>query len=212
MDPLTPEQKKELSVWATKRDNLLHKIGVLSTQLEEKEKKNIELSETRTEIETAINKGLGRLAQIEEQESGRAKLIPKEIADLEKQKIILQTEVPALQKEVGGLKSEKNILIEVIDNLKKVHTDVFDRVGALDKIVEHVTRVSEGNIADFKGFFRELKETVQDIIDGNKKVKAETDLMIAKVPKILREHSNPIRIIRPILNKKRLVAKGDIPK
>lgn len=209
---LNPEQKKQLTGWATQRDHLLNKIGALATELETKEKKNSELSITRTDIETSINKGLGRLAQIDEQEAERAKLLSKEISDLEKIKTTLQAEIPGLQKEIGGLKSEKNILTEVIETLKKVHSDVFDRASGLDKIVEHVTRVSDGNIADFKRFFEELKTTVQGIIDGNKKVIKETNIMVERVPKILREVTTPIRILRPVLNKKRLAAKGDIPK
>jgi chromosome segregation ATPase len=209
---ITPEQKKQLNVWAVKRDNLLREIGILSTQLEEKKKKSIELSESNTDIETRINQGRGRLIEIDIQEAGRNKFISKEVAALEKMKSILEGEIPNLQKQIGGLHSEKDILIEVIDNLKKIHSDVFDRVGKLDKIVEHVTRVSADNISDFKTFFEELKKTIQEIITGNRKVITETNVMVERVPKILREHTTPIRIIRPILNKKRLVTKGDIPR
>lgn len=211
MDPLTPEQNKQLKEWAFKRDAILNKIGILSTQLEEKEKKNIELSETRTEIETAINKGLGRLAQIKEQEDERATLISKEVSDLEKEKVALENKIPGLKNEVGSLTSEKNILVEVIANLTKTHEAVLDRVGGLDKVVESVSRLSAENISEFKKFFEELKTTVKEIVSGNKKVMSETDIMIARVPKILREVTTPVRVIRPVLNKKRLVAKGDIP-
>jgi len=209
---LTLQQKKELDSWSTKRDSILKEIGVISTQLEEKNKKSVELSESNTEIETRINQGKGRLIEIEEKEKERSKLISKEVSDLQIEKSTLQVEVSSLKKEVGGLKSEKGVLIEVIDSLKKVHSDIFTKANGLDKIVEQVNRMTATNISDFKLFFEELKNTVQSVIDGNKKVISETNIMVQKVPKILREVTTPIRIIRPILNKKRLAAKGDIPK
>lgn len=207
----TPEQKKELNVWAIKRDTLLRRLGILSTQVQEKEKYNSELSESNTDLETRINQSKGRLQELDTQEAERGNLLSKEVADLEKRKSVLQAEIPGLEKEIGGLKSEKNILTEVIANLAKVHSDVFDRTNALDKIVESVTRVSDQNISDFKVFFDDLKKSVQEILSGHKKVISETNIMIERVPKVLREVSNPVRIIRPVLNKKRLVAKGDIP-
>jgi chromosome segregation ATPase len=209
---LTLEQKKELNSWSEKRDSILKEISVISIQLEEKNKKSIELSESNTEIETRINQGKGRLIEIDEKEKERSKLISKEISDLQIEKSTLQVEVSSLKKEVGGLKSEKGVLIEVIDSLKKVHSDIFAKANGLDKIVEQVNRMTTTNISDFKLFFEELKNTVQSVIDGNKKVISETNIMVQKVPKILREVTTPIRIIRPILNKKRLAAKGDIPK
>lgn len=209
---LTLQQKKELDSWSTKRDSILKEIGVISTQLEEKNKKSIELSESNTEIEIRINQGKGRLIEIEEKEKERSKLISKEVSDLQIEKSTLQVEVSSLKKEVGGLKSEKGVLIEVIDSLKKVHSDIFTKANGLDKIVEQVNRMTATNISDFKLFFEELKNTVQSVIDGNKKVISETNIMVQKVPKILREVTTPVRIIRPILNKKRLAAKGDIPK
>jgi len=208
---LTPGQKKELETWSARRDSILGEIGVLSTELENKRKKSSELSLSNTEIETRINQGKGRLAEITENEKDRAKLIPKEIADLQTLKSTLQVEVSSLQKEVVGFKSEKNVLIEVINNLKKIHSDVFERINGLDKMIELVNRMTSTNISDFKLFFEELKKTVQEIVDGNKKVIDETNIMVQRVPKILREVTTPIRIIRPILNKKRLVAKGNIP-
>lgn len=210
MNPLTPEQKKELNVWAIKRDTLLRRIGILTTQNEEKEKKSNELSSSITDLQTRKNQLEGNIEELEKKDKERATLISKEIVELEKRKATLVAEIPTIKKEISGLTSEKNILIEIIANLTKTHQAVLDRVGGLDKIVESVSRFSSENISEFKTFFEELKKTVIDITSNNKKIISETEVMIARVPKILREVTTPVRVIRPVLNKKRLAAKGDI--
>lgn len=209
---LTPEQKKQLNAWSIKRDNILRAIGLLSTKLEDKEKKNVELSDSNTDLEKRIFISEGRILEIDKKEKERGELVSKDIAALDTRKSVLQVEVASLEKEVGGLMSKKNLLIEIIANAEKIHAGVFDQTSVLASIVEAVTRTSDKNISDFKTFFDELKKSMQEILDGNKNVIHETNKMIEKVPKVLKHEVRPVRIIRPVLNRKRLVDNMSTPK
>lgn len=196
MDPFTPEQTNQLDAWAIARDKILVEISNLTRDKQVLTGQNIDLADSNTEIETKINKALGRLEELNKKEEEFKNLVQSETAQLISEKTKLQAEIPALQKEIGGLISQKMLLTETINTLTDVHDKVFDKTSALDQIVEHVTRVSGQNIIDMDAFMVSLKKSVQEIMDKNSENVKTTNIVLEKLPKYIFELEKPIPIRR----------------
>lgn len=203
MDDLTPEQKKQLEGWATKRDTILGELAILDTEKETKTKKNIELGKSNEEIEIKIHQAEGRIGALEEQEEKRKNLVSIEVLNLEKQKTTLENGITALSDDVRDLILQKKDLIDLIRFLTETHKEVFLRTGVLHEIIGHVTKISEENVSNLKTFFGILKISVQEIIDLNSENVKETKIILEKLPTAILQFRRPTQIIRPVLNKRR---------
>jgi predicted nucleic acid-binding Zn-ribbon protein len=199
MDEITPEQKKQLGAWAIQRDAILGEISKLKIEEEALTERNINLSNSNTDIETRINQSTGRLAELDRQEEIRKNFISIELADLEKRKAALENQIPGFEKEVSGLSSRIALMVETLTTITDVHGKVFDRATAIDQIIEHVTRVSSQNITDIETFMGLLKTSIQEIIDKNTKNVATTNIVLEKLPRYIFELQKPIPIRRPII-------------
>ncbi len=114
---LTPEQKKQLKTWAFQRDALLKNIADLREARKIDEEKNHNLAISNTDIQTQIHRAEGRLEELNKKEEEFKNILSNETSSLIIEKTKLQTEIPALKKEVESLHSEKDLLVSTIKTL-----------------------------------------------------------------------------------------------
>lgn len=145
MNDFTPEQKKQLSTWASQRDSILIDIGNKKTESEKLTENNKTLADSNTEISTKIERSKGRLEELEKHEMNRAKFIPQENAILILEKTKLQTEIFNLKSEITTLIDTKKKIIEDIEMLKNVHGTVFNNTNNLEKTITNIVSVCSGN-------------------------------------------------------------------
>ena len=187
MDPLTPEQTNQLKTWASERDSLLEKISILKTEKDVLTKKNKELAESNTEIQTSIVKANVRMEELDKKESLYMEIVSIEIPKLEVEKTTLETEVMSLQKEVSYLDLKKEGLQRDLEFMIKNQKDVFERTGILEKIVEHVTDVSETNIKTLDNAISSLTEKVKEVIELSTKDIEAQNRILGEIPKLFVE-------------------------
>ena len=74
-----------------------------------------------------------------------------------------------------------------VDSALSVFNTVKDQALSLNKIVDHVTRVSEDNVAKIDLLVSNLEKSLEEIIAVNKKNVFETNIVIDKLPRMLVE-------------------------
>lgn len=193
-EDLTPEQKKQLKTWAFQRDALLRDIGILQTQKEADIKTNNDLSASHTEIQDKINVALGRLQELNIKEEEFRGKISKETSDLLIEKTKLQTEIPALQKEVGSLHSEKDLLVSTIKTLIEIHEKVFEKTGTLESILSNVKDTSDKNIVAIHELFTDLTAGLTALVEKTNQSNSGADVILEKLPRWIFELQRPVSL------------------
>lgn len=181
---LTPEQNEQLKTWAGQRDALLLGISQLRTQYEKDSATNKILAESNTEIQNSINESKGRLKELLATEQEFSILTLKENVLLQAEKSTLEATITGLKNEVSLLEKNKVLLSQGNTELKDAHDRAFNRINSIDKIVEHVTRVSSANISDIEKLLVVLTDSVKSIVAINEMNVAATNVVIDKLPKV----------------------------
>lgn len=199
MDELTPEQKKNLKTWAFQRDALLRDIETLTVEKEALVKTNNNLASSNTDIQSQILRAEGRLEEINKKEEERKNLLTTEVSDLTAEKGKLQSELPALAKEIGSLTIRKNSIVENIDTLVKIHEKVFEKVGTMESAIGHVKDVSDKNLVAIGELFKKLTDGLTDLFEKSKQSNAGADVILEKLPRWIFELQRPISLkkLRP---------------
>ena len=187
MNEITPEQKEQLKTWAGQRDALLLEISSLRTVKEGLEKTNKELAISNTDITTEINKMLGRIEELKKKEAELVTLQSKELSVIQVNKNTLESDIEKLSKMIIALAVQKRDLERDISFLTDTFQKVEGKVSELDKVVDHVTRVSSENEEVFNTLMANLKKTLGELIDVNTKNVFETNVVIEKLPQMLVE-------------------------
>jgi chromosome segregation ATPase len=183
----TPEQKANLETWAGQRDALLSEISSLQNQKEKLEEVVKNAAASYTDIETSCNQVLGRIVELNRKEAELPLLISKEVASLQSQKTVLESEITNLTKLVGVLKEQKESLEKDV-SLAISNFDILkSEAMVLDKIIDHVTAVSEKNSHEITNIVSDLKISLKDLIDINQKNVTETNQVLDKLPRMLVE-------------------------
>jgi len=186
-DQLTPEQKAYLETWAGKRDLILSEVSVLQSQKDKLDEAIKNASDSYTDIQAMFSQTLGRITELKIKESELPLLITKEIAGLQSQKSVLESEVTNLTRLVGVLtekkaSSEKDVSL-AISNFNILKEEAL----VLDKIVDHVTVVSSDNARKIDTLVVDLGKSLEEIIAVNKKNVLETNIVIDKLPRMIME-------------------------
>lgn len=184
---ITPEQKAQLERWAGQRDVALFEISNLRTEKEKLGKANKELAASYTNTETEMFKIRGRIEELKLKEAELPLLISREVSSLDAQKSSLETEVRSLSELIEVLTEQKLSLENDIGMQLAVFNTLKDESSSLEKIVDHVTRVSESNIAKVDLLVENLGKSLEELVAVNKKNVFETNLVIDKVPRMLVE-------------------------
>jgi predicted double-glycine peptidase len=187
MEPLTPEQNNQIANWVVQRDAILLEISGLKTEQERLSKANKEIASSNVDIEQRIQQSIGRVSVMEEVEQVLGKKTNDEISDALIQKTSLESEIEGLKKVLNELTPQKNKLLKDIYLLTEVYNTVNDRVGVLDKVVDHVTKVSEQNKVVIDQMIESIKKSSQDIIDVNEKNVKEANVILDKLPRMIVE-------------------------
>lgn len=184
---LSPEQKAQLETWAGQRDLLLSEVSSLRTQKEKLEEAVKNASTSYADIEISCNQVLGRIVELKKKEAELPLLISKEVASLQTNKTVLESEITNLSKIVVIL-SEQKASLEKDVSLAIANFDILKSEAlSLDKIVDHVTVVSSENVKKINTLVTELGKSLEEIIAVNRKNVLETNIVIDKVPKMIME-------------------------
>jgi len=187
MQEITPEQKEQLKTWAGQRDALLSEISALRDEKEGLEQKNREVADSNTEITASINKVIGRIEELEKKEKDLVTRQLIELSRIQVEKAGVESDIENLSKIVGILNSQKKNIEDDIVSLTDVFKKIDGQVSDLNKIVDHVTRVSSDNVVVFDTLMANLKKTLGELIDVNTKNVFETNVVIEKLPQMLVE-------------------------
>ena len=184
---ITPEQKDQLNTWAGQRDAILLEISNLELEQEKIKTENINLTSSSTDIHDRMKVIQGRIDELEKQEAKLPLLISKEVANLESKKTLLESEVTNLGKIITILVDQKASLEEDVSFALSAFDTVKDEALLLHKIVGHVTEVSGENIKKIDDLVTGVSDSLEEIIEVNRKNVFETNIVIDKVPKMIME-------------------------
>jgi predicted nucleic acid-binding Zn-ribbon protein len=187
MEEITPEQKAYLATFAGRRDAALLDISNLQIAKEKLEKENKEIAISYSDTEARMNKVLGRIEELTKKEAELPLLIARDIVSLESRKTCLATEVTSLTKMIDVLTVQKASLEKDVSSALATFTIIKDETLLLDRVVDHVTKVSVDNARDINMIVADLKKSLEEIIAVNKKNVFETNLVIEKLPAMLVE-------------------------
>ena len=184
---ITPIQKDQLKTWAGQRDAILLEISNLELKQEKIKTENINLTSSSTDIHDRMKVIQGRIDELEKQEAKLPLLISKEVANLESKKTLLESEVTNLGKIITILVDQKASLEEDVSFALSAFDTVKDETLLLDKVVDHVTQVSDKNIKKIDKLVTGVSDSLEEIIEVNRKNVFETNVVIDKVPKMIME-------------------------
>lgn len=187
MEEITVEQKGQLKTWAGQRDVLLSEISILRNEKLNLEKTNSLLSNSSSELEERVISTKAKMQELDKQESEYNLIVSSEIHESLISKTRLQGEVAALEKQVSLLNSKKDLILESIRALEKVNDKAFRQANSLDKIVDHVVKVSMDNENKIESLVSNLQLSCKTLIDINAKNVEATNIVIEKLPRMIVE-------------------------
>lgn len=186
MEPtLTPEQKKQLDSWVSKRDSILLDISIKTTESEKLTVKNKELASSNTEIADKIQQSIGRLSELDRQEINRTTFVLKDVAELDERKSVLQTQVFYLEKEIWVIEETKENLHADIEAITKIHEAVFARASDIERIISETVKLNSTNAFEIKNILIEAGVELKKVIDIGKENVEVTNRAIHQIPKII---------------------------
>jgi predicted nucleic acid-binding Zn-ribbon protein len=183
----TTEQNDNLKTWAGQRDSLLSEISVLRTENEKLQKLNKDLAFSNLDIETRTSEIRGRLQELKDKENEPLNFLPKEVASLQSQKSVLESEITNLSKMVELLTSQKTSLGADVSFILSTFEVIKGETLLLDKVVDRVTQVSATNATRIDLLVSNLAASIEEIIEVNRKNVFETNVVIEKLPAMLME-------------------------
>jgi uncharacterized coiled-coil DUF342 family protein len=185
MNELTPEQAQQIASWVSQRDAILADIANLRTEQHKLTLSNQGLAESNTDIETRINKGLGRIEELDKKEKEYEEIISTKLSDSLVQSSQLQSEITGLTREIGLLFSQKETLVDLVLNLTSIHNKLSESAVETEKMIGAVTQVNSDNAKELQNLLIEVKNQVKQIIDVNESNVAKTNVVINDLPKII---------------------------
>lgn len=184
---ITPEQNGQLTTWSGKRDALLLEISNLELAKERIKAENKGLAESYTDANKQMNIVRGRIEELKAKEAELPLLISKEVANLESTKRYLEAQIIGLKNTIEALNNQKTSLEKDVSfslsMLEKSRNDTL----LLDKVVGHVTSVSEKNVKVIDSLVERVAKSLEEIVEVNKKNVLETNVVINEVPRMLME-------------------------
>lgn len=188
MEPeLTTDQKEQMKVWAGQRDALNIEIYKLRQARESLTTANNTLANSSSSLQEKICAQTARMEELDKKEKDYYEIVSLELSEAQITKFRLEAEVTHLTKTIELLTPQKEHLEKDISMLMEVFNTVNNRVGVLDKIVDHVSKVSHQNEDEISRLVSNLKSSLKDLIDINQKNVTETNQVLDKLPRMLVE-------------------------
>lgn len=186
-EELTTEQKAQLKTWAEQRDSITSEILTLRTEEERLQKTSKELAASHTATIAELNEIKGRIAELKVKESELLSVVSQEVASLQSKKSALEAEIPALEKSIITLTSQKTSLEADVSFALSTFESIKGETLLLNKVVDRVTQVSSSNAAMIDTLVNNLAASLEEIIEVNRKNVFETNVVIEKLPAMLME-------------------------
>ncbi len=188
MIDLTPDQKVQAESWAFFRDTKTQENAILLREFNRLTIANKELSDSNTELETRISGHQGRIEILDKKEQERELLLSQSVSKLLSKETELVAKTSGLQTEVNALVGRKGDLESMIKTLEDLHDKIFDKIGVLGQVVDHVKRVGAENtnaanylMSDVKKTLGEISGNLKDLNEGLKNKSANLDQSVEKV-------------------------------
>lgn len=188
MEPeLTPEQKEQMKVWAGQRDALNIEIYKLRQARESLVTANNTLADSSSDLEKKIVSLNTRLEELDKKEKDYYVIVSSELSEALVEKTRLEEEVTRLNKTIELLTPQKEHLEKDISMLTTVFNTMNDRASMLEKVVDHVVKVSHHNEDEISRIVANLKTTLSEVVDVNQKNVTATNQVLTELPRMLVE-------------------------
>jgi len=158
INQLSPEQNQQLRTWAEQRDTALAEVALARTDLENVTKINQALSASNSDLQNRANTLVDSIAEMVKEKAQLTQDLNIFRAGVQNKKNELESEFSGIEREVKLLMAQRDLLIEDIKTMTDMHDRVFKRVNVLDKVVDHVVRISDKNIETLNAFISNLKK------------------------------------------------------
>lgn len=197
---ITPDQKVQLDTWASQRDAILAEISVLQIAKDALIVENKKLANSNTEIDARMNVTLGKIAELETKEREFATLVSIDVANLEKQKAVLEADIAGLNRSVGALTTQKTGLEASVAFLVETFKSINERVGLLESVVNHVTVISDRNVGIIGSMTESVKSSLSNLIEAQNAAVEKSNFVISELPKVFLEVQRK-SLVREVVNK-----------
>jgi cell division protein FtsB len=197
MNDFTPEQNNQIKTWVSERDSLTSEIASKREENESLKKSNSALVKSNTDLSNRILVSEGRLRELTGHEKDIISLVSLDLADLEKSKTKLETEVKSLEKEIEHLNVIKNNIIETTNFATTTYETVLKKSKTIDSIFAKATEVNDENVAKMNNLMIELGNSVQKLYDTNEANVDKANYYINELSKIffVAQKKSPIKKI-----------------
>lgn len=197
MNNFTPEQNNQIKDWASERDSLISEIASKREENESLKKNNTILAESNTDISNRILISEGRIKEIANREKGITNLVSLEVADLEKVKTRLQTEITSMEKDIEKLNVIKNNIIETTNFATTTYEAVFKKTNSINTIFSKAVEINDENISKMNNLMIELNNSVQKLYNTNEANSEKANYYINELSKVffMAQKTSPIKKI-----------------
>lgn len=169
------------------REEFRKEIGSLKTEKQNLQKYLSEVAISKTTIINEINYLNGKLDEIKEKEHIYNNHISSNILILEKEKSRLESTISLLEINIFSLEDKKNKILKDIEIMTKVYSDVFEKVGTLLNVTDHVKNVNSSNIIEIENVLSLVKEKSNEIIKlSTEDIQIQKNIL-SEIPKLFVE-------------------------
>jgi len=204
MNPLLPEQQKQIDSWVSQRDSILLDISIKREESAKLIERNKELASSNTEIADKIQQSEGRLIELSKKETEMAGFTTIENSELKTEKSKLEEEVYRLKISESHLILRKEELNADIEAITKIHESVFKHVGVIEQIVGETVKINSQNAREIKNILVEAGNELIKIIEVAEKNVEVTNRAIVEIPQIILDLHKSV-LERRIINKRKII-------
>jgi len=204
MNPLLPEQQKQIDSWVSQRDSILLDISIKREESAKLIERNKELASSNTEIADKIQQSEGRLIELSKKETEMAGFTTIENSELKTEKSKLEEEVYRLKISESHLILRKEELNADIEAITKIHGSVFKHVGVIEQIVGETVKINSQNAREIKNILVEAGNELIKIIEVAEKNVEVTNRAIVEIPQIILDLHKSV-LERRIINKRKII-------
>lgn len=204
MNPLLPEQQKQIDSWVSQRDSILLDISIKREESAKLIERNKELASSNTEIADKIQQSEGRLIELSKKETEMAGFTTIENSELKTEKSKLEEEVYRLKISESHLILRKEELNADIEAITKIHQSVFKHVGVIEQIVGETVKINSQNAREIKNILVEAGNELIKIIEVAEKNVEVTNRAIVEIPQIILDLHKSV-LERRIINKRKII-------
>ncbi len=196
MNGFTPAQVQAIKGWTEQRDALLRDIGLLSPELEAKQKATVEAGQNLAALHVQIGEAEGRLSVLIALEDRHRTSVAIDVSELDARKSRLEAECKAKEDESKAWDARQVGHISAIDALVLAHDKMSDQATIVDQVVGRVIETSKNAVSEMKTTMGEIRTVATEVIEkGNANI-AQTNIVLEKLPRYVFELQRPIPIRR----------------